>query len=556
MTTLKIGELLKAKGLVTDAQINLAVAQQSITGDMLAETLTKLGFVSPKEIAQALAAQAGMDFIDLHGYVIPDDALRLVPRDIAERMGFLPLDVEKKWGLTIGITSPSNILAIDTATRIGGKPPMVYMIDTESFYETIETAYYFLENPIQQRIANIINEIKATEAISAATLSPGIISTLVEVLIMDSIRRNATDIHINPASETVHVFCRIDGVLQHSLCFPRIAHSGVVSRIKILSQLDIAEQRLPQDGSFAFSFLNKKYDMRISTLPTIYGENIVIRILGSSGPLLRITNLGFNEHDAKQLKTLFSKPHGIVLITGPTGSGKTTTLYAALRELNLLEKNILTVEDPVEYRISMIKQTEVNERAGYDFALAGRNFMRQDPDVILLGELRDEETAKIAIRASITGHLVLTTLHSNDAVTSIPRLMDLNVDRFLLSSSLLAVLAQRLARKICTNCKTEYQLKDGELKAIDLSELEGKIKTAFKGTGCPVCNNIGYRGRIVIGEILIVDDEIKELIYSGSSVKSIKDTAIRNGMRIMRDDGISKAIEGITTFEEVLRVVG
>lgn len=556
MTTLRIGELLKTKGLLTDAQLNLALVQQSITGDLLGETLMKLGFVSSKEIAQALATQAGMDFIDLHGYVIPDDALRLVPRDIAERMGFLPLGVEKGRGLTIGITSPTNILAIDTATRIGGKPPTVYMIDTESFYETIEKAYYFFENPIQQRIDNTINEIKATEALSPATVSPGIISTLVELLIMDAIRKNATDIHINPAGEAVHVFHRVDGVLQHALCFPKTAHSAVVSRIKILSQLDITEQRLPQDGSFAFSFLNKKYDMRVSTIPTIYGENIVIRILGSSGPLLRIANLGFNEHDVMQLRTLFSKPHGIVLITGPTGSGKTTTLYAALRELNLLEKNILTVEDPVEYRLSMVKQTEVNERAGYGFAIAGRNFMRQDPDVMLLGELRDEETARIAIRASITGQLVLTTLHSNDAVTAIPRLIDLNVDRFLLSSSLLAVLAQRLVRKICTNCKTEYQLKDGELKAIDLPELEGKIKTAFKGMGCPVCNNTGYRGRTAIGEILIVDDEIKELIYSGSSVKSIKDAAIRNGMKPMRDDGIRKAIEGITTFEEVLRVVG
>jgi type II secretory ATPase GspE/PulE/Tfp pilus assembly ATPase PilB-like protein len=267
-------------------------------------------------------------------------------------------------------------------------------------------------------------------------------------------------------------------------------------------------------------------------------------------------NLGFDKHDVERLRFLFSKPYGLILITGPTGSGKTTTLYAVLREINLLEKNVLTVEDPVEYKMSMIRQTEVNEKAGYNFALAGRNFMRQDPDVMLLGEIRDEETAQIAIRASITGHLVLTTLHTNDAITAIPRLFDLNVDRYLLSSSLMAVVAQRLVRKTCINCKTEYQPKNGELEAMGLPEIEGKIKTAFRSKGCSICNNTGYSGRTAIGEILIVNDEINELIYSGASIKALKDVAIRNGMETMKDDGIKKAIEGITTFEEVLRVAG
>lgn len=550
MATLRLGELLKAKGLLTEAQLNVAMAQQAITGDLIGDTLIKLGFVSSKEIAQALSEQAGIEFISLDGYAIPENALRLVPREIAERTGFLPLNVENGI-LTIGITSPSNILAIDTATRITGKPPKVFMVDSESFYNTLERAYYFLEHPIHHRIDSIINETKGIESPSAT-----MVSSLTELLIMDGIRRNATDVHITPASETVHVLYRIDGVLQHARCLPKIVQNGVASRIKILSQLDIAEQRLPQDGSFSFSFLSKTYDMRVSTIPTIYGENLVIRILSGSGPLLRISNLGFDEQDTGRLRLLFSKPYGIILITGPTGSGKTTTLYAALREINLLEKNVLTVEDPVEYKLSMVRQTEVNEKAGYDFALAGRNFMRQDPDVMLLGEIRDEETAKIAIRSSITGHLVLTTLHTNDAVTAIPRLIDLNVDRYLLSSSLLAVIAQRLVRRICANCKTEYQLRDGELNAIGLSELEGKIKTAFKGRGCMVCSNTGYFGRIAIGEILIVDDEIKELIYSGASVRTIKDVAIKAGMRTLRDDGIRKAIKGITTFGEVVRVAG
>lgn len=551
MASLKLGELLKSKGLLTDAQINVALAQQAITEDLLGDILIKLGFVSSKEVAKVLAEQAGIGFIDLDGYVLCEEALHLVSREIAERAGFLPINMENGI-LTIGIINPSNVLAVDTATRISGNPPGVYMVDSENFYDTLERAYYFLENPIHERIGNAIKEIK-----TAGTLSVNMVSSLTELLMVDGIRRNATDIHINPAPDTVHVFYRIDGVLQHGHCFSKIAHNGVVSRIKILSQLDIAEQRLPQDGSFSFSFLTKKYEMRVSTIPTIYGENVVIRMLrGFGGPLLRISNLGFDKHDIERLCFLFSKPYGIILVTGPTGSGKTTTLYAALREINLLEKNVLTVEDPVEYKISMIRQTEVNEKAGFDFALAGRNFMRQDPDVMLLGEIRDEETAQIAIRSSITGHLVITTLHTNDAVIAIPRLVDLNVDRYLLSSSLLSVVAQRLVRKICINCKTDYQFKDDELKALGLLELEGKIKTGFKGRGCPICNNTGYLGRTVIGEILVVNDEIRELIYSTASVKALKDAAIRNGMKPLKDDGIRKAMEGITTFEEVLRVAG
>jgi type II secretory ATPase GspE/PulE/Tfp pilus assembly ATPase PilB-like protein len=547
---MKLGELLKSKGLITDAQLNIAMAQQEITGDLLGDTLTKIGFVSVKELAQALSEQAGIEFIDLNEYTPSNDALSLVSREIAERIGFLPLSIDNGV-LTIAITNPSNIVAIDTASRLSNKPPRVCMVDLESFYETLEKAYYFLEQPVHKRINSIIKDIQTTEAPSA-----NMVSSLAELLIIDGIRRNATDIHITPASQITHVFYRIDGVLQHFHCFPRIAHSGVTSRLKILSEIDIAEQRLPQDGSFSFPFLNKKYEMRVSTIPTIYGENIVIRILGGSGLLLRISNLGFNENDVERLRLLFSKPYGMILITGPTGSGKTTTLYAALREINLLEKNVLTVEDPVEYRLSLVKQTEVNEKAGYGFALAGRNFMRQDPDVMLLGEIRDDETAKIAIRSSITGHLVLTTLHTNDAVTAIPRLIDLNVDKYLLSSSLLAVIAQRLVRKICIHCKSEYQLKDGELRSYDLPELEGKVKTSFKGSGCSFCNNTGYLGRVVIGEMLIVDDVIRELIYSGASVKTVKEVALRNGMKPLKDDGIRKAVEGITTFEEVVRVAG
>lgn len=548
MARVRIGDLLKARGFINDRQLHVALMQQKVTGDLLGETFVKLGFISSKELGQILSEQSGIEFIDLSEYVISEDALKAIPKDIAEKTGFIPIDI-KNGRLSIGITNPSNILAMDTVTKMTKSQPEVYIVDADSFRDAIEKAYFFLENPIQQQIEGIVKEIKATETASGTA-----VTNLVNLIIMDGIRRNATDIHINPTADIVNVFYRIDGVLQYGHGIPKAAHRGIVSRIKILSQLDIAEQRLPQDGSFTFTFLNKGYDIRVSTVPTIYGENVVMRVLVGTGPLLRLERLGFDKENTKKIKTLFHKPYGIILITGPTGSGKTTTLYAALREIDLLERNVLTVEDPVEYKLSLIKQTQVNEKVGYDFALAGRNFMRQDPDVMLLGEIRDEETAKIAIRASITGHLVLSTLHSNDAVTAIPRLIDLNVDRFLLSSSLLAIIAQRLVRKICNFCKREYNLNDYEISVF--KEHGISLTTAFKGSGCPKCSNTGYSGRTVIGEILIIDDEIRELIYSAASITVLKAAAVKKGMIPLKDDAIKKAAAGITTIDEVIRVAG
>ncbi len=548
MATIRIGDLLKARGLITDEQLHVALIQQKITSDLLGDALVKLGFISSKELGRILAEQSGIEFVDLGEHIISENALRAVQKEVAEKAGFIPLDMEDG-RMTIGITNPSNILAVDAAARASKSQPKVCMVDADSFRDAMDRAYFFLENPIHKRMEDMISEIKATETATGAA-----VTNLANLIIMDGIRKNATDIHVNPTADMINIFYRVDGVMQHGHGLPKAAHNGIVSRIKILSQLDIAEQRLPQDGSFRFDFLNKGFDIRISTIPTIYGENIVMRILAGTGSLLRIEMLGFDEVNTKKIKALFHKPYGIILITGPTGSGKTTTLYAALREINLIERNVLTVEDPVEYKLSLIKQTQVNEKAGYDFALAGRNFMRQDPDVMLLGEIRDEETAKIAIRASITGHLVLSTLHTNDAVTAIPRLLDLQVDRFLMSSSLLAIMAQRLVRKTCRYCKIEYSLNDHEISIF--KEYGISLSSAFKGKGCSKCSGTGYTGRTVIGEILIIDDEIREMIYSGASIIAIKEAAVKKGMRPLKEDAVIKAAEGITTLDEVLRVAG
>lgn len=547
MNKIKLGDLLILKGLISEKQFRLAMNQQKVTGDLLGDTFVKLGFVSSNEIVHALAEQEGMEFVDLKDYPISEEALKLIPKDTAVNAEFIPLDIDEG-KLCIGIINPSNIHAVDAVTRLTQKQPKVYMVDRDIFHEVLEKAFFFLENPIQQRINDTIKDIRTT-----STATGTAVSSLTDLIIIDGIKRKASDIHINPTAEIVHVFYRIDGVLQHGHCIPMAAQKGIISRIKILSQVDIAEQRLPQDGSFTFTFLNKTYDIRVSTIPTIYGENVVMRVLAGSGRLLRIEKLGFDDANTKKIKRLFSKPYGIILITGPTGSGKTTTLYSALREIDVIERNVLTVENPVEYKISLIKQTQVNEKTGYGFALAVRNFMRQDPDVILLGEIRDEETAKIAIRASITGHLVLSTLHANDAITAIPRLIDLSIDRFQISSCLLAVISQRLVRKICRYCKTKYELDNDVM--LNLKASGNPLTSAFKGTGCPKCNGTGYAGRTVIGEILIVDDEIRDLIYSNASLNAMKSAAMKKGMRSLMEEAIRKVSEGITTLEEVTRVI-
>ena len=546
---IKIGELLLSQGVLTQKQLQIALEQQQVTGAILGDLLIKLGFITAPEFARTIAVQSGLEYLELSEFEPEEDALRLIPKETAEKIGVIPLALVDGH-LTIGITNPSNIVAVDTATKVTGKSPKVYLVDNDHYQSTLEKAYYFIAHPIQKRMQEIITQLRqATGVIPGAT-----ISELVELIMMDGIRKQATDIHISPTEDVTNIFYRIDGVLQHGHCIQKQAHAGIVSRIKILGQLDIAEQRLPQDGSFSHTFLSKNFEVRVSTVPSIFGENLVLRLLAGAGPLLRLEALGVNSVTVQQIRRLFNKSYGIILIAGPTGSGKTTTLYAALRELNRLERNILTVEDPVEYRLSFVKQTQVNEKAGYDFALAARNFMRQDPDVMLLGEIRDEETAQMAVRAAITGHLVLSTLHTNDAATAIPRLLDLKVDTFLLSSALVAVIAQRLVRKNCKYCSEEYPLNDEELQVFRQHKLD--VTKGRRGAGCSKCGNSGFSGRISICEVLVVDIRIRQLIFEGASTGAIMELAVAEGMIPLQQDGINKAAAGVTTLAEVLRVAG
>lgn len=547
---LRIGELLLSQKVITEKQLQIALDQQKVTGAILGDLLVKLGFITAENFARAIALHSGIEFINLGENPPEEDALKLFSKDACELAGFIPLGFQADGRLAIGIINPSNIVAVDIVFKQTGKQPQVFLVDRDQYQETLEKSYFFITHPIQKRMGEIIGIIKQ----STGSVAGNIVAELVDLIIMHGIRQQATDIHITPSDDVTSIFYRLDGVLQYGHCLQKQVHAGIASRIKVLSELDITEQRLPQDGAFTHTFLSKQFEVRVSTIPTVFGENVVLRLLAGAGSLLQLESLGLAASVTQQIRRLFSKTHGIILISGPTGSGKTTTLYAALRELNRLERNILTVEDPVEYRLSFVKQTQVNDKAGYDFAMAARSFMRQDPDVMLIGEVRDEETAQMAVRAAITGHLVLSTLHTNDAATAIPRLVDLKVDAFLLSSALTAILAQRLVRRLCQHCSISYQLVPQERELFARYGIRTEV--GWKAHGCPKCNQTGYSGRVSICEVLVVTPKIRQMIFEGASSISIAEAAMQEGMRSLLLDGLTKAAEGVTSLAEVWRVAG
>ncbi len=552
-----IGQLLRELAYISEKHINIAVEVQKIKGGLLGEILVELGFVSPKEIAQAIAYQSKKPYIDLSQYPPTQEALSTLPKEVAKQLEVIPFDITDT-SVKVALSNPFDINAVDILRRrYHDKNLEIYVSDKETILKFIEIYYFLLENPVDKEIS------KSVARSLEGNLSSEI-PKLFNLILDNAILNRATDIHISPESLASHVFYRIDGIMTHYYALPKEIHNSLVSRVKILSGLDISEQRLPQDGSFSYEFFEEQYDFRVSTIPTAYGENIVIRVLSKNISLFNLKSLGFEEDVYKKIEDQFLKPQGIILVTGPTGSGKTTTLYAALRRINALEKNILTVEDPIEYKFPFIKQTQVNEKAGYTFARAIRAFLRQDPDVILVGEIRDEETAEMAIRASITGHLVLSTLHTNDAVSAIPRLIDMGIKDYMVASGVAAITAQRLIRKNCSFCIENYKIKVKELTKYGFSEdilkkyvedLDEEIELK-RGKGCTHCNNTGFLGRTLIVEILEIDTEVADLIVKGATPLTIQKKAIENGMKLMIEDGLIKVLKGITTPEEIKRVLG
>ena len=540
-----IGEILRDAGIITPLQLELALREQERTGEKPGQVLLRLGFVNETELLKALGVQWKIPYVDLSSLVVDPKALQLIPEKMARKYKLIPI-ARQNDTIVLAMSNPNDIVAIDAVRRKTGLHVETRLSDEESILKAIEALYGITES-IEDTIEKSLREALLDEKLEESKKP---IVNLVDMLILKGIFEGATDIHFEPDERVLRIRYRIDGILHPYFTLPKKLSSAIVSRLKVLSGLDIAEQRIPQDGAFSFPYGLKEIDIRVSTYPSLYGESVVLRILEKTNLLLGLEQLGLSQENLQKFLRVIKKPYGMIIVTGPTGSGKTTTLYACLQEINALEKNIMTVEDPIEYKLPFIRQSQVNERAGFTFANALRHILRHDPDVILVGEMRDKETIEMAFRASMTGHLVFTTLHANSSLAAIPRLLEMGVAPYILSTTLLAIITQRLVRKICPNCTVSYEITDEEREKWNLPE---DVTHLVRGKGCEQCHMTGYRGRTGIFELLIVTPEVSELILNGASPFEIERAS---NLENLRDDGIKKALEGITTLEEIERVVG
>ncbi len=557
----RLGELLVRDGLISREQLDQALEHQKNQGGRLNSILVKLGFLKEDEIVQFLSKQYGVPFIDLSAIEIAPPVIQLIPSKIVQKHLVIPVNrVGSK--LTVAMVDPFNVAAIDDITFLTGYHVEI-MIASESsirkaidqYYDAAETLRDVMDSLPEEHMELLEEEeeISATELQKASEDAPVI--KLVNVLLADAIRKRASDIHIEPYEKSFRIRFRIDGTLYEVMQPPMRLKQAITSRIKIMSELDISERRLPQDGRMKVKLKDKEVDFRVSTLPTLFGEKVVMRLLDKSNLMLDMTKLGFEPKQLADFEKAIQSPYGMVLVTGPTGSGKTTTLYSALDLLNKPDINIMTAEDPVEFNIRGINQVQMRESIGLNFAAALRSFLRQDPDIIMVGEIRDYETAEIAVKAALTGHLVLSTLHTNDAPSTINRLLNMGVEPFLVASSVILIVAQRLARRVCPECKEAIKIPEKVLRESGFTEEEVAAGiTCYRGKGCDNCNKTGYRGRVALYEVLPVGDEIKELILQGATNLEIKREAIRSGMTTLRRSGLKKLQEGVTSLEEVLDV--
>ena len=550
----RLGEILIEKGLITEAELQKALRYSKETGKPLGETLVELGFVTWDEIVNALAEQRGVHPLETIPTDIPPDVLSRLPRNVMEELRVIPMGVKEDGTLMVITDISSDLQRIRSSLRfLLGKEPEIYLTSPVTFDYLYKS--FVLGNPEEMFEVEGEEEDEEEEAgiLTEEEEENAPIVKLVSMILHRAIEKDASDIHIEPFRNIVRVRYRMDGMLKNVLSYPRIQHRAVVIRVKLMANMDISERRLPQDGKFYLKSGGEQYDFRVSTVPTVHGEKIVMRILKVSTANKKLDDLGFNDYNVERIKKLISEPYGIILVTGPTGSGKSTTLVAMINELKDESVNIVTAEDPVEYTIEGVNQCQVRPEIGLTFAKYLRTFLRQDPDIIMVGEIRDRETAQLAVEASMTGHLVLSTLHTNDASSAVDRLRNLGVDPKLVASSLIGVISQRLVRKLSRTCK---------LRRIPLrSDLMPHYEKYFKDVYEPYeyvpdeeCTE-PYRGRTVIGEILVVNEELRDLISSGASVKEIRQAAEREGMRTMLISGLEKVLKGETSVEEILRVV-
>ncbi len=560
---LKLGDVLIKAGAITEEQLMEALSEQKRTGTQLGKILLQKHYLTEDDLLESLSKQLGVAIIDLQDVNASQDALAKVKENVAKRHKVLPISI-KNGRLQLAMANPLNLFAIDQVTIQAGMEIDV-MISSEADIDKGIQEYYGVAASIQAAVKSLgLVDQKREQARSTVTAGPTVtqgpdadapVARLVEVIIKQALDDNASDIHIEPGESSLRIRYRIDGVLFEATNPPKSVESALISRVKVMANMDIAETRAPQDGGFSIKIGSKEIEMRVSACPTIWGENVVLRILDRSKLLFKLDDLGLMNRGREKFQAMLKNPYGVILVTGPTGSGKTTTLYAALAQLNKPNVNIKTIEDPVEYRLDGIRQTQVNPKANITFTTGLRSLMRQDPDIMMVGEIRDKETSEIAIQAALTGHLVFSTLHTNDAPGALSRLGDLGIEPFLLASSLTGVLAQRLVRKICKHCKESYEASPDDLADLYPGEQRDEPLTLYRGQGCRACRKSGYSGRLGIFEVLMVTDDMRELILEKAPPGALRQRAIESQeMETLRMDGLSKVLSGITSLEELDRV--
>ncbi|QGQ19377.1 type II secretion system protein GspE [Cellulomonas sp. JZ18] len=554
----QLGEILLDEGLVSEAQLLAAIDEQASMGTSLGRTLVELGILSEAQLVRALAAQVGMEFVDLDEYPVDRTAVAMVPASVCRRYSVLPVAI-RNGALVLATADPANVVAVDDVRTVARVPVVPVVATYDNVLRAIDR-FCRADDEMEDLSSAFVEEAPEPE-VDLSRIGDSIdddapIVRYVNLLVTQAITDRASDIHIEPSEHDLRVRYRIDGVLHEMQRSPKNIQGGVISRVKIMSDIDIAEKRKPQDGRMSVNHNGRKIDLRVATLPTVWGEKIVMRILDNSTASLDLRDLSFLEHNYETYRESYTKPYGMILVTGPTGSGKSTTLYATLNAVSKPDINVITVEDPVEYRLPGINQVQVNPKAGLTFAAALRSILRSDPDVVLLGEIRDHETAQIAVEAALTGHLVLSTLHTNDAPSAVTRLTEMGIEPFLVGSALDCVVAQRLARRLCPKCKEPYTPTPGELEAARFPWVPGEpIPELFRPAGCVACSRTGYKGRLALHEVMRVTEEIERHAVAHASSAEIGATAVRQGMRTLRDDGWFKVAAGDTSLEEILRVV-
>ena len=561
MESRQLGQMLTKANLITPQQLDHALAQQKTSGGRIGSNLARLGYISEEEIASFLSRQYGVPPADLSNVKIDPAVIRLVPAEVADKHLLIPLSRVGSV-LTIAMANPSDIFAIDDIRFMTGYniKPMVApessirnalnrYYDTAGLARTLVKDFQQKEQPAADRDQG---EINLAELYRATEDAPVI--KLVNLVLTDAIKKGASDIHLEPYEKGFRIRFRVDGVLYETMSPPSSLHAAVSSRVKIMARMDIAERRMPQDGRIKVKLGQRELDLRISTVPTLFGEKVVMRLLDRSSLELDMAKLGFEPQALATFEKAILAPYGMILVTGPTGSGKTTTLYSALTRLNSAETNIMTAEDPVEYNLAGINQVQANPDIGLNFPALLRSFLRQDPDIIMVGEIRDYDTAEIAIKAALTGHLVLSTVHTNDAPSTVNRLISMGIAPYLAAASLHLVLAQRLVRRACVECRQEVTVPAVALQDIGFTEAEAKALICYRGKGCMACSDTGYRGRIALFEVMLLNEEIREAILRGASAIELRELGRKHGMITLRESGLQKLREGITTLDEVARV--